>query len=85
MHRAESAQTRRASIADSREFLPQAYRGWLDFNPFTFYPEFFRALLLGLGTVEPFVIFRTLMIAVAACALGYAVFQRLDSRFEDFL
>src|SRR5438445_5568730 len=61
----------------SREFLPQAYRGWLDFNPFTFYPEFFRALLLGLGTVEPFVIFRTLIIAVAACALGYAVFQRL--------
>ena len=69
----------------SREFLPPAYRGWLDFNPFTFYPEFFRALLLGIGTMELLAIFFALIIAGAVCALGYAVFRRLDSRFEDFL
>jgi lipopolysaccharide transport system permease protein len=69
----------------SREFLPAAYRGWFDFNPFAFYPECFRALLLGMGTVDAATAALALLLAVVVCALGYAVFRRLDSRFEDFL
>lgn len=69
----------------AREFLPEHYRGWLDFNPFTFYPESFRALLLGMGAVEPIAIAKAFLVAVAVCAIGYGVFRRLDPRFEDFL
>lgn len=69
----------------AREFLPQAYRGWLDFNPFTFYPESLRALLLGMGTIDAPSILTASSIAIAVCGLGYAVFRRLDPRFEDFL
>ncbi len=69
----------------AREFLPPAYRGWLDFNPFTFYPEFFRAILINSGSVDAFAILRALLTACIVCALGYLVFRRLDPRFEDFL
>ena len=65
--------------------LPERFRGLLDFNPFTFYAESFRALLLGHGTFG----FRGLAIALAVAALvlfaGHRLFRRLDPHFEDFL
>ena len=67
-----------------RDYLPEAFRGWLDWNPFTFYPEFLRATLLGfdgVGTSFPI----ASVIAVAMLALGYGVFRRLAPHFEDFL
>ncbi len=69
----------------ARDYLPVAYRGWLDFNPFTFYPEFFRALLLGLGTISVFSMLIAFAVALVVVAIGFAVFQRLNPRFEDFL
>jgi lipopolysaccharide transport system permease protein len=69
----------------ARDFLPAAYRGWFDFNPFTFYPEYLRAVLLGIGAVGVQAQAIALAIALAVCALGYAVFRRLNPRFEDFL
>ena len=69
----------------AREQLPAAYRGWLSFNPFSFYPEYLRALMLGAGRVELAAPLTAVVVALAVCALGYAVFRRLDPRFEDFL
>ncbi len=68
-----------------RDFLPPTYRGWLDLNPFTFYPEYFRAILLGIGTISIGSQVLALLIAIAVCAVGYGVFRRLDPHFEDFL
>jgi ABC-type polysaccharide/polyol phosphate export permease len=67
-----------------RDYLPEQYRGWLDFNPFTFYPESLRAGLLGYGTPGTSWWLATL-IALLALALGYVVFRRLSPHFEDFL
>lgn len=69
----------------SRDFLPPAYRGWLGLNPFTFYPEYFRATLLGVGEVRIADCALALLTALVVCAVGYGVFRRLDPRFEDFL
>jgi ABC-type polysaccharide/polyol phosphate export permease len=69
----------------ARELLPPQYQGWLDFNPFAFYPEFFRTALLhsGATTLSEHAI--ALLIAVVALAIGLVVFRRLDPHFEDFL
>jgi lipopolysaccharide transport system permease protein len=67
-----------------RDYLPERYRGWLDFNPFTFYPEFLRSSLLGYGTTGtswPI----AAALALVVLALGYVVFRRLSPHFEDFL
>jgi lipopolysaccharide transport system permease protein len=69
----------------SREFLPDRFRHWLDWNPFTFYPEYLRSELLGIGSVGIGAQLAALLLAVAACVVGYAVFRRLNPRFEDFL
>ncbi|MEP6938869.1 MAG: ABC transporter permease [Rudaea sp.] len=69
----------------AREFLPANYRSWLDLNPFTFYPEFFRTLLLGLGEVHAAAMIAATLVALAVLGIGFAVFRRLDPRFEDFL
>jgi lipopolysaccharide transport system permease protein len=67
-----------------RDFLPERFRGWLDFNPFTFYPEYLRDALLGYGAAgTPWLV--SLIIALAMLALGYGVFRRLSAHFEDFL
>jgi lipopolysaccharide transport system permease protein len=67
-----------------RDYLPERFRGWLDFNPFTFYPEYLRETVLGYGsTGTPLLL--ALGIALLALAVGYAVFRRLSSHFEDFL
>jgi lipopolysaccharide transport system permease protein len=69
----------------AREYLPTQYRGWLDLNPFTYYPELFRTLLLGLGEVHASAMAIAALVALAVLGIGYAVFRRLDPRFEDFL
>ena len=69
----------------AREFLPDRFRHWLDWNPFTFYPEYLRAELLGIGNVGAYAQLAALGLAMTTLAIGYAVFRRLDSRFEDFL
>jgi len=69
----------------AREYLPAQYRGWLDLNPFTYYPEFFRTMLLGLGEVHAAPMIVATIVALAMLGIGLAVFRRLDPRFEDFL
>jgi len=67
-----------------RDYLPERFRGWLDFNPFTFYPEYLRSALFDYGaTGTPW--YLSAIIAVAVLALGYGVFRRLSPHFEDFL
>ncbi len=68
-----------------RATLPEAYRHWLDLNPFTVYIETLRALLLGHGEIDPARIMIGLLVAAAVLAFGLFVFRRLDPHFEDFL
>lgn len=74
-----------APIFYDRASLPEQYRVWLDFNPFTAYVEIFRALLLDHGDIT----LKALLIVVCSAgfmlALGIAIFRRLDAHFEDFL
>lgn len=74
-----------APIFYDRSLLPERVQGLLDLNPFTFYAESFRALLLGHGSFD----LLRLGIAVALAALvllaGHWLFHRLDRHFEDFL
>jgi lipopolysaccharide transport system permease protein len=69
----------------TRANLPERWQGWLDLNPFTFYAEGFRSLLLGYGTFELRGLAIACAIAVAALLIGRWVFRRLDPHFEDFL
>ena len=69
----------------ARESLPARYQGWLDCNPFAFYPEFFRAALLHNGTLALPAHAIALVVAAAMLASGLLVFRRLDAHFEDFL
>ena len=67
-----------------RDFLPERFRGWLDWNPFTFYPEALRESLLGYGVaVQPWYV--AFAIALVVLVLGHIVFRRLSPHFEDFL
>lgn len=69
----------------ARESLPERYQGWLDFNPFTHYAEFFRAVLLHTGQLGITAQALSLLIAVTVLALGFGAFRRLAPHFEDFL
>lgn len=68
-----------------RSLLPSQYQLWLSLNPFTFYAESMRALLLGHGQIEPMSVVIAVAVALGALALGHWVFRRLDPHFEDFL
>ena len=74
-----------APIFYDRANLPERYQGFLDLNPFTFYVEGMRNLLLGYGEFP----WRGLPIALAVAgltlAVGHWLFRRLDPHFEDFL
>ena len=65
--------------------VPESVRGWLALNPFTFYADAFRAVLLHHGEVGP----KHLALALATAAIvllaGHFLFRRLDPHFEDFL
>ena len=69
----------------ARDSLPPQYRGWMDWNPITHYTEFFRALLLGVGSVQAIETLVSLIVACTALVIGLAVFRRLKPHFEDFL
>ncbi|GAA0714260.1 ABC transporter permease [Dokdonella soli] len=74
-----------APVYYDRAQLPERFRGWLDFNPFTFYAESFRALLLDHGSFNFRHLAIALVIAAAALPIGHRLFRRLDPHFEDFL
>ncbi|PZQ16553.1 MAG: hypothetical protein DI564_07975 [Rhodanobacter denitrificans] len=74
-----------APIFYARESIPEQYRGWLDLNPFTFYAESFRSLLLGYGHIEVAPSLAAIALALVVLVVGVAVFRRLDRHFEDFL
>jgi ABC-type polysaccharide/polyol phosphate export permease len=69
----------------ARTALPERYQGWMDFNPFTHYVEFFRAALLHFGSVTLSAQMISLLVALGVLAIGLAVFRRLGPHFEDFL
>lgn len=74
-----------APVFYARESLPEAYRHWLDLNPFTFYAESFRSLLLGYGHLDLGRLLVAVAVAGLVLAIGSFVFRRLDRHFEDFL
>jgi ABC-type polysaccharide/polyol phosphate export permease len=67
------------------ETLPEQYRGWLDFNPYTAFAEYFRWALLGFAAPTPRAVLFALAAVVIVCLLGFTVFRRLQSHVEDFL
>ncbi len=69
----------------SRTLIPEKYRHWMGLNPYTHYPEFFRALMLDYGSNTMFGYVLSLCVAAFTLILGYAIFRRLKTHFEDFL
>ena len=74
-----------APIFYDRALLPENLRGWLDLNPFSFYADAFRALLLHHGAFDMTRFAIALLTALIALAIGHFVFRRLNPHFEDFL
>lgn len=74
-----------APIFFDRAQVPESVRGWLDLNPFTFYADAFRMLLLHHGSVGLDRLVVALAIAAIVLLAGHALFRRLDPHFEDFL
>lgn len=74
-----------APIFYDRTLLPERFRAWLDLNPFTFYAESFRALLLHHGSVDAVHVGMALAAAILCLLFGHWLFRRLDAHFEDFL
>ncbi len=74
-----------APVYYDRTQLPERFRSLLDFNPFTFYAESFRALMLDYGTFSFRHMGMALVTAVITLLVGRWLFHRLDPHFEDFL
>lgn len=74
-----------APIFYDRANLPERFQGYLDLNPFTFYVEAMRNLLLGYGDFPWFGLLIATIVAVLSLAIGQWLFRRLDPHFEDFL
>lgn len=74
-----------APVFYDRSLLPERMRGWLDLNPFTFYADAFRVVLLHHGSVSLARIAVAVAIAALVLLIGHRVFRRLDPHFEDFL
>ena len=74
-----------APVLYARDYLPERFQTWLGWNPFTFYPEYLRAELLGIGSIGVGAQVAACAFALTALAIGYFVFRRLNPRFEDFL
>ncbi|MGA9422924.1 MAG: ABC transporter permease [Rhodanobacteraceae bacterium] len=74
-----------APIFYDHDMLPERVRGWLDLNPFTFYADAFRSLLLHHGETGWTAFGIACVVAFAVLWIGHRVFRRLDPHFEDFL
>lgn len=74
-----------APIFYDRASLPERFRGFLDLNPFTFYVEAMRSLLLGYGDFPWHGLWIAILVAMVSLAIGHWLFRRLDPYFEDFL
>ena len=74
-----------APIFYDAQQMPENVRGWLALNPFTFYADAFRAVLLHHGTIGIERVLVALAIAAIVLFAGHALFRRLDPHFEDFL
>ncbi len=74
-----------APIFYDRANLPERYQGVLDLNPFTFYVEAMRSLLLGYGDFPWNGLLIATLLAMLSLAIGHWLFRRLDPHFEDFL
>ncbi len=74
-----------APIFYDRANLPERYQILLDLNPFTFYVEGMRNLLLGYGEFPWHGLAIAIPVAILTLAFGLWLFRRLDSHFEDFL
>jgi lipopolysaccharide transport system permease protein len=74
-----------APVYFDRSQVPEPYRGLLDLNPFTFYAESFRALLLDYGTFDFVRLGIAVLVAASALLIGHWLFRRLDPHFEDFM
>ena len=74
-----------APIFYDRANLPEQYQRWLDLNPYTFYAEGFRSILLGYGPFPWSGLLIAVSVALVTLLLGHWIFKRLDPHFEDFL
>jgi lipopolysaccharide transport system permease protein len=74
-----------APIFYERRLLPVDAQGWLDLNPFSFYAESFRSVLLHYGTIDSMRLLVAIITATITLLIGHWVFRRLDPHFEDFL
>jgi lipopolysaccharide transport system permease protein len=74
-----------APIFYDRTLLPERMQGLLDLNPFTFYAESFRSLLLGYGHFDLLRLGFAVALAAGVLLAGHWLFRRLDRHFEDFL
>lgn len=74
-----------APIFYDRAMFPEHWRFALDLNPYTYYAESIRALLLGHGTFSAAATVVALVVAALFLLLGKWVFRRLDPHFEDFM
>lgn len=74
-----------APIFYDRASLPDRMQRLVDLNPFTFYAETYRALLLHHGEFHPMQLAIAVVVALTILGGGYWLFRRLDPHFEDFL
>jgi lipopolysaccharide transport system permease protein len=74
-----------APIFYDKAQAPEPARAWLDLNPFTFYADAFRALLLHHGDVSLLRCVVAVVLAALVLFAGHRLFRRLDPHFEDFL
>lgn len=74
-----------APIFYDRSNLPDRFQVLLDLNPFTFYVEGMRSLLLGYGDFPWHGLMIAIPVAMLSLVFGYWLFRRLDPHFEDFL
>jgi len=74
-----------APVFYDRMQVPPNYRWLFDLNPFTFYAETFRAILLGHGTFDGGRLLVACVVALGVLLVGHVLFRRLKPHFEDFL
>jgi lipopolysaccharide transport system permease protein len=74
-----------APVFYDRMLVSDRFRTWLDLNPFTFYADAFRVVLLHHGDVDAKRIAIAVVTAAVVLLIGHRIFRRLDPHFEDFL